>query len=107
MNSDSKKDKSKAAFLVELDKMPGVQIQELPEEDNFMVFYPKEQHRTLASHLNLGQTSHENDLNHSKSISYKRKNYNSRFIAFFISTSRISTNTSSEKSYSPWKLTCP
>ena len=51
MNSDSKKDKSKAAFLVELDKMPGVQIQELLEEDSFMVFYPKEQHRTFRKLL--------------------------------------------------------
>ncbi len=51
MNSDSKKDKSKAAYLVELDEMPGVQIQELPEEDSFMVFYPKEQHRAFRKLL--------------------------------------------------------
>lgn len=41
MNSDLPEDKSKAAFLVELDKIPNIQIQELPEEDSFMVFIPK------------------------------------------------------------------
>ncbi len=59
MNNDSKKDKSKAAFLVELDKMPGVQIQELPEEESFMVFYPKDQHlvfrKLLDKYLSLFQ----------------------------------------------------
>ena len=47
MDSNSKEDKSKAAFLVELDKIPNIQIQELPEEDSFMVFYPQEHHRTF------------------------------------------------------------
>jgi hypothetical protein len=59
MNNTPSEDKSKAAFLVELDKMPGVQIQELPEEDSFMVFYPKDQHRAfrrlLDKYLSLFQ----------------------------------------------------
>lgn len=51
MNSNSPEDKSKAAFLVELDKIPNIQIQELPEEDSFMVFYPQEHHRTFRKLL--------------------------------------------------------
>ena len=47
MDSNSKKEKSKAAFLVELDNIPDTQIQELSEENSFMVFYPKEQHRVF------------------------------------------------------------
>ena len=44
MDNNLPEDKSKAAFLVELDKIPDIQIQELPEEDSFMVFYPQEHH---------------------------------------------------------------
>ena len=51
MNSNSKKEKSKADFLVELDNIPDTQIQELSEENSFMVFYPKEQHRVFRKLL--------------------------------------------------------
>ena len=51
MYSDSKKDKSKAAFLVEFDNILDTQIQELPEENSFMVFYPKEHHRVFRKLL--------------------------------------------------------
>jgi hypothetical protein len=51
MASNSKADKTKAAFLEELATIPDSQIQEVPEEGSFLVFYPKEHHKDFRKLL--------------------------------------------------------